>query len=111
MDNKLLNKAITISAREDKLQGGKPVAKIKDEKGLTYTVYKTKQDGSVSIAWEQLQEIEIGHTIQIGYVEEIVDSPQYGKVTYRTIRNFNKDIGNGVANAGGPDNPKARISS
>jgi len=95
MDNKLLNKAITINAKEEKLQGGKPVVKIKDEKGLTYTVYKTKQDGSTSIAWEQLGELSIGDTVQIGYVEEIVDNPQYGTTTYRTIRNFNKDIGEG----------------
>lgn len=95
MDNKLLNKAITISGKEEKLQGGKPVTKIKDEKGLTYTVYKTKQDGSTSIAWDQLQELSVGDTVQIGFVEEIKQTEQYGTVTYRTIRNFNKDIGEG----------------
>jgi hypothetical protein len=100
MDNKLLNKAITISAREEKLQGGKPVVKIKDEKGLTYTVYKLKQDGSTSIAWDQLRELVVGDIVQVSYVEEIKDSPTYGKVTYRTIRNFSKDIGNGMKNAG-----------
>jgi hypothetical protein len=94
-DNKLLNKAITISGKEEKLQGGKPVIKLKDEKGLTYTVYKTKKDGSTSVAWEQLQELNVGDTVQIGYME---DQGEYeGKtVTYRTIRNFNKDIGEGV---------------
>ncbi|MEK6279365.1 MAG: hypothetical protein AABN95_03350 [Acidobacteriota bacterium] len=54
MDSKLLNKAITISAKEEKLQAGKPVVKLKDEKGLTYTVYKFKQDGTKSVAWGQL---------------------------------------------------------
>jgi hypothetical protein len=97
MDNKLLNKAITLSAKEEKLQGGKPVIKIKDEKGLTYTVYKLKQDGSTSVAWEQIQSLNVGDAVQISYTEEIKDSPQYGKVTYRTIRAFNKDIGEGMA--------------
>jgi hypothetical protein len=99
MDDKLLNKAITLSAKEEKLQGGKPVIKIKDEKGLTYTVYKQKKDGSTSVAWDQLQELNIGDTVQISYVEDIKDSPEYGKVTYRTIRAFNKDIGEGMMNA------------
>jgi hypothetical protein len=92
MNDKLLNKAITLSSKEEKLQGGKPVAKIKDEKGLTYTVYKFKQDGTESIAWGQLSKLSLGTTVQIGYVEDIKDSPEYGKVTYRTIRNFNEDL-------------------
>jgi hypothetical protein len=99
-DNKLLNKAITLSAKEEKLQGGKPVAKIKDEKGLTYTVYKFKQDGTESVAWGQLGKLSLGQTVQIGYVEDIGDSKDGSvSVTYRTIRNFNEDIGNGVQNA------------
>ncbi len=99
MDQKLLNKAITISAKEEKLQAGKPVVKLKDEKGLTYTVYKTKQDGSTSVAWEQLSELDLGDTVQIGYVEDIKDDIERGgKITYRTIRNFNKDIGEGMKN-------------
>lgn len=98
-DQKLLNKAITISAKEEKLQAGKPVVKLKDEKGLTYTVYKFKQDGTESIAWGQLSELDLGDIVQIGYVEDIKDSPEFGKITYRTIRSFNKDIGNGMANA------------
>jgi hypothetical protein len=97
-DQKLLNKAITISAKEEKLQAGKPVVKLKDEKGLTYTVYKLKQDGTESIAWGQLSELVLGDTVQIGYVEDIKDSPEYGTVTYRTIRSFNKDIGEGMKN-------------
>lgn len=97
-DNPLLNKVIVFSAKEEKLQGGKPVTKIKDEKGLTYTVYKTKQDGATSVAWEQLGKLEIGSSVQIGYVE---DTGEYeGKpVTYRTIRSFNSDIGSGMVNA------------
>lgn len=109
-DNKLLNKAITISGKEEKLQGGKPVIKLKDEKGLTYTVYKTKQDGSVSVAWEQLSELNLGDTVQIGYVEDI--GAFEGKpVTYRTIRNFNKDIGEGTQRyQSGPQGESANTS-
>lgn len=98
MDNKLLNKTIQISAKEEKLQSGKPVVKIKDEKGLTYTIYKFKKDNSVSIAWEQMEKLSLGENVFIGYVEEINDSPEYGKVTYRTIRTISTDIAQGVAN-------------
>lgn len=94
MDKKLLNKAITIAEKVEKLQGNKTVMKVKDEKGLTYTVYKTKQDGSTSVAWDQILDLNIGDTVQIGYVEDLGEY-QGKKVTYRTIRNFNKDIGEG----------------
>lgn len=98
MDSKLLNKAITISAKEEKLQAGKPVVKLKDEKGLTYTVYKLKQDGTESVAWGQLSDLSLGDTVQIGYVE---DQGEYeGKaVTYRTIRTLSTDIAQGMTNA------------
>lgn len=96
MENELINKVVTIKAKEERIQGGKSVMKIKDEQGLTYTVYKTKQDGTVSAAWNQLPDLE--DTVQIGFVEQ--KGEYEGKpVTYRTIRVFNKDIGNGVANA------------
>jgi hypothetical protein len=94
-DQELINKVITVKGKEEKIQGGKPVMKIKDELGLTYTVYKTKQDGSESAAWKQMPSLE--ETVQIGFVEQ--DGEYEGKkVTYRTIRVFNKDIGQGVAN-------------
>ncbi len=97
-DNPLLNKTITVSAKEEKLQGGKPVMKIKDQNNLTYTVYKTKQDGTTSVAWTQLADLNLGDNVQIGYAEQ--QGEYEGKaVTYRTIRSFNKDIGQGMANA------------
>jgi hypothetical protein len=97
--NDLINKVIQVSAKEEKLQGGKTVMKVKDEKNLVYTVYKTKQDGTESVAWGQIP--DIGETVQIGFVEQ--QGEYEGKaVTYRTIRTFNKDIGNGVANAQTP---------
>lgn len=94
--NELLNKTITVSAKEEKLAGGKPVMKIKDANNLVYSVWKFKQDGTESIAWGQIP--DIGEITQIGYIKENKQTEAYGTVTYRTIRTFNKDIGNGVAN-------------
>lgn len=94
-DQELINKVITVSGKEEKMQGGKPVMKIKDQDNLTYTVYKTKQDGTESAAWKAMPSLE--DVVQIGFVEQ--KGEYEGKpVTYRTIRVFNKDIGNGVAN-------------
>lgn len=90
--NDLLNKVITVSAKEEKLAGGKPVMKIKDEKGLTYSVWKFKQDGTESVAWGQIPDLNTA--TQIGYVEDVKQDPQHGTVTYRTIRNFNPDLVN-----------------
>lgn len=95
MDQDLINKVITVSGKEEKMQGGKPVMKIKDQDNLTYTVYKIKQDGTESAAWKAMPSLE--DVVQIGFVEQ--KGEYEGKpVTYRTIRVFNKDIGNGVAN-------------
>jgi hypothetical protein len=96
-DQKLLNKVITISAEETKQTQYGLVKKIKDEKNLTYSVFQSKRDGSESEAWKQYKELDLGDTVQIGYVEE--DKEYEGKkYIARTIRNFNKDIGNGVQN-------------
>lgn len=94
--NDLINKVITISAKEEKMAGGKPVMKIKDENNLSYSVWKFKQDGTESAAWGQIP--DIGDVTQVGYVEDVKQHPEHGKVTYRTIRVFNKDIGNGIVN-------------
>lgn len=92
----LFNKVITVKAKEEKAGPFGPLMKIKDQDGKTYTVFKTKKDGSVSVAWEQMPELEA--TVQIGYAEE--DGEYEGKpFKRRTIRSFNADIGNGVANA------------
>jgi hypothetical protein len=99
MDNKLINAVIQLTSKEEKAGKFGPMAKIKDEKGLTYTVYKTKKDGTVSVAWEQLGELSVGDMVQVGYAEEIVTHPEHGTYTARTIRSFNPDIGNGVANS------------
>jgi hypothetical protein len=47
MENqKLLNKVITISGEETKRTQYGLVKKIKDEAGLTYSIFDTKRDGS-----------------------------------------------------------------
>ena len=97
MENQeLINKVIVVSAKEEKLANGKPVMKVKDEKGLTYSVWKFKQDGKESVAWGKIP--DLGVTTQIGYVENVKQDPEHGATTYRTIRTFNEDIGQGVAN-------------
>lgn len=95
-NQKLLNKVITISSEETKQAQFGLVKKIKDEKGLTYSIFQTKQDGSESAAWQQYKELNLGDTVQIGYVEKIKQTPDGKGYTARTIRNFNKDIGEGV---------------
>ena len=98
MQDKLVNAVIQLSSKEEKLGKFGPMMKLKDEKGLTYTVYKNKKDGSVSVAWEQLQTLNLGDMVQVSFAEQTGDYE--GKsVTYRTVRAFNLDIGNGVANS------------
>lgn len=92
----LQNKVITIVSKEEKEGPFGPLVKIKDENNLTYSVYKNKKDGTVSAAWNDMP--SISEVVQIGYVEEVKQHPEHGQVTYRTIRNFNKDIGQGVSN-------------
>lgn len=92
----LSNKVITIKAKEEKAGPFGPLMKLKDQDGKTYTVFKTKKDGTVSVAWEQMPGLE--ETVQASYAEE--QGEFEGKAyTRRTIRSFNSDIGNGVANA------------
>jgi hypothetical protein len=99
MDNKLINQVIQLSSKEEKLGKFGPMAKIKDEKGLTYNVYKLKKDGTVSVAWEQLQGLNTGEMTQISFAEEIVNHPEHGTYTSRIARAFNPDIGNGMVNS------------
>lgn len=94
MDNKLINKVITISSEETKKTQYGLVKKIKDENGLTYSIFDTKKDGSESTAWAQYKDLSTGDTVQISYVEEPKEYEGKGYMA-RTIRNFNSDIGNG----------------
>lgn len=98
MNDKLINKVISITSMETKAGQYGAMAKIKDEKGLTYTVFEQKKDGSTSVAWEQLQSLKIGANVQISFSEEVKTHPEHGNYTARTIRSFNEDIGNGASN-------------
>jgi hypothetical protein len=99
MSDKLINAVIQLTSKEERAGKFGPMAKLKDEKGLTYTVYKTKKDGTVSVAWEQLQTLSVGDNVQVSFAEEIVNHPEHGTYTARTIRSFNPDIGNGMTNS------------
>lgn len=94
--NDLQNKVIKIDSKEEKASTFGPMIKIKDEKGLSYSVYKNKKDGGTSVAWEQMP--NVGDEVSISYKEETKTHPEHGQVTYRTIRGFNKDLAQGQAN-------------
>jgi hypothetical protein len=99
MNDKLFNKVITISSKEEMAGQYGAMAKIRDENNFIYTVYQQKKDGTTSAAWEQLKNLFVGMAVQIGYVEQIREYE--GKnYTARTIRNFDKDIANGIVNTG-----------
>jgi hypothetical protein len=97
MDSKLINKTISIMSMETKAGQYGAMAKIKDEKGLTYTVFEQKRDGSTSVAWEQLQKLKIGSLVQISFSEEAKEYEGKGYMA-RTIRAFDEDVANGRAN-------------
>lgn len=81
----LIEKVITISGFE---QPSQTQYKIKDEHGLTYSFWSTKQDGSQTKAyldWHQ-QALGVGMTIGIAYVES--PNPQNAEHPYRNIRAF-----------------------
>jgi hypothetical protein len=97
----LLNATIEIVEMSDKKGQYGLIKKIKGrniESGQTntYTVYDKKKDGSISAAWSQLASITIGDTVQVGYAEQQGTKDDGSPYTSRIVRNFNKDIGNGV---------------
>jgi hypothetical protein len=88
--NNILNKVITITGIETKLTNtGKTMLKLTDQENKHYQIWKTKADGTDSVAYNRLQELgeAVGKTIEIGYKE---DSGEFqGKViTYKTIINI-----------------------
>jgi hypothetical protein len=97
--NDLQNAVITIAERSDKLAKNGKMAKLKSSDGKTYNVFEKKADGTTSVAWEQLSELEIGDSVQIGYSESPYTLPDGKEVTTKNIRSFNKDIGQGMMNA------------
>jgi hypothetical protein len=71
MNNDLIMKAITLSGEEKKvLSNGSTVVKIKDEKGLSYSFFMKKQDGTISKAYEGYQAFQLGDTVEIHFSEQ-----------------------------------------
>ncbi len=103
-----MNKVIGLTSLTIKSGPYGNIAKIQDEKGLTYSVFEKKRDNTTSVAWQQLmgytddngedhEGLKLGTNVQISFSEE--QKEYEGKsYTARTIRSFNEDIGNGAAN-------------
>ena len=99
----LINATIEIQEMSDKLGKFGPIKKIKGkniETGQTntYTVYKSKQDGTDSAAWTQLQSLGVGAVVSLGYAEQPGKMPDGTSYTSRIVRNFDLDLGNGRKN-------------
>ena len=97
----LLNATIEVMEMSDKKGQYGFIKKIKGKnietgQANTYTVYDKKKDGTTSTAWSQLSEINVGDTVQVGYAEQKGTMQDGTPYTSRIVRNFNKDIGNGV---------------
>src|SRR5690349_4878813 len=98
--NNLLNCTIEIQEMSDKAGKFGPIKKIKGkniETGQTntYTVYKSKQDGSDTAAWTQLPSIQVMDTVSVGYVEQPGKMTDGTPFTSRIVRAFDKTIGEG----------------
>src|SRR5215208_938853 len=101
--NQLINATISIVEMSDKKGQYGLIKKIKGknlETGQTntYTVYDKKKDGSISAAWTQLQDIQVGDTVSVGYAEQAGTMQDGTPFTSRIIRNFDKDLGEGRKN-------------
>lgn len=96
--DKLINVVIKIQEIIKKSGQYGQIAKIKGDDNHTYTVYEQKKDGSTSVAWELMDSLGIGDSVQVAYAEK---EGEYEGKKYisRIVRNFDFDIGNGVQNA------------
>lgn len=91
--NDLIMKAITLSGEERKVtQNGSTIIKIKDEKGLTYSFFMKKQDGSDSKAYEGYQRFQLGDTVEIHFKEEQRTTQDGKPYTARSIAFFGEKV-------------------
>jgi hypothetical protein len=69
---KILNKAITIQEVQMKQTTGGSKYAIKDHEGRTFNFFTTKKDGTDTSVFAQFKNmgLGVGHTVQIGYVED-----------------------------------------
>lgn len=61
--NELVNATFTISSVEDT---GTQI-KIKDENGHTWSFFKNKRDGGMTVAFEQFQHYKVGELVGVSY--------------------------------------------
>jgi hypothetical protein len=92
MNNDLIMKAITLSGEEKKVINGSTVISIKDEKGLKYSFWEKKQDGSVSKAYEGYQKFSLGDTVEIHYSEAQKTNKEGKAYTARSIAFFGEKV-------------------
>lgn len=88
MDNKpLLRATITI---DEIIEKGNRIS-VKPTAGPKFSFFKTKQDGTESMAYRQMQDMELksGMTVNIGYDETPGDF-QGKAITYRNIKHFSE---------------------
>ena len=86
-------KAITLSGEEKKVtKNGSTIIKIKDEKGLSYSFFMKKQDGSFSKAYEGYQKFQLGDTVEIHYSEEQRTTSDGKPYTARGIAFFGEKV-------------------
>lgn len=94
--NDILNKVITITSVETKLTTtGKTMLKLTDHENKHYQIWKTKADGTDSVAYQRLQDLgePVGKVVEIGYKEDAGDY-QGKAITYKTIINIKLTNGN-----------------
>lgn len=66
----------------------------------TYTIYETKQDGSISEAWKTYNNgALLGQTVAVGFATKEGTLQDGTPFTQRIIRSIDLDIGNGMKNA------------
>jgi hypothetical protein len=92
MNNDLIMKAITLSGEEKKVFNGSTIISIKDEKGLKYSFWEKKQDGSFSKAYEGYQKFQLGDTVEIHYSEEQKTNKDGKAYTARGIAFFGDKV-------------------
>ena len=86
-------KAITLSGEEKKVTAqGSAIIKIKDEKGLTYSFFMKKQDGSESKAYEGYKKFQLGDTVEIHYSEQQRTTSDGKPYTARSIAFFGEKV-------------------
>lgn len=97
MNNDLIMKAITLSVEEKKVTAqGSTIIKIKDEKGLTYSFFQKKQDGSDSKAYEGYKNFSLGDTVEIHYSEQQRTTPDGKSYTARNVAFFGEKVPSSV---------------